>query len=100
MVAEVADPVDNAYHGARKLVARSGMADNLATDTVFLGSKGESDERDASQVGDITGERVKAIVSNEQLDVAEAIRVALSRTAILAGTKGPKESHVAQVGYR
>jgi hypothetical protein len=83
LVAKVADSVDNAGDGTGKGVAGPGVADNFATDTVFLGSKRESNKRNAIQIGDITGERIKAIVANEELDIAETKGVAFTRTAVL-----------------
>jgi hypothetical protein len=75
------------------------MADDFSTDTIFLGSKRERDERNAVEFGKVTCERVKAIVAYEQLHVTETKRVAVSRTAVLAGSKEPKERHVAQVRH-
>jgi hypothetical protein len=43
----------------------SGVADNLATDTVFLESERERDESDAVEVSELTRERIKTIVVNE-----------------------------------
>jgi hypothetical protein len=87
IMSKVADAVDNTSHWTCIWVAGPGVADNLATDTVFLGSKGEGDERDAIQVGDVTSERINASVANEQLDVAEPKWVAFTRTTVLAGPK-------------
>jgi hypothetical protein len=69
-------------------------------DTIFLCSKCKSDERNAIQVEEVTRERINAIVANEQLHVAETKRVALTRTAVIAGSKQPTEHHVAQVRLR
>jgi hypothetical protein len=65
MEAKVADSFDNANHGADIEVAGPGVADNLATDTIFLGSERESDESDAVEVSELASERIKAIVVNE-----------------------------------
>jgi hypothetical protein len=95
---EVTDSVDNADDGAGIEVAGPGMANNLSTDTIFLGSERESDESDTVEVGEVATERIKAIVAYEELDVTETKRVAFSGTAILARAKEPKECHVTQVG--
>ena len=99
VLAKVSDAVDNADDGAGIGVAGPSVADDLATDTVFLGSEREGDERDAVQVGEGTREQVKAILANEQLHVAQTERVACTRTAVLAGAEEPKERHVAQVRH-
>jgi hypothetical protein len=57
--------VDNTSHGTGIEVAGLGMTDNLATDTVFLCSKRESDECNSVQVSEVTSERIKATVANE-----------------------------------
>jgi hypothetical protein len=65
MEAKVADSVDNANHGADTEVVGPGVADNLTTDTIFLGSERESNESDVVEVSEHTSERGKAIVVNE-----------------------------------
>jgi hypothetical protein len=97
--AKVADAVDNADDRTGIDVTGSGMSDNLATNTIFLGSKGERDERNAVEVSKITRERVKASIADEQLHVAETEQVILCRTAVFAGSQKPKECHVAQVRH-
>jgi hypothetical protein len=67
------------------------VPDDFATDTVLLGGEGERDEGNAIQVGEVTRERVDAIIADKELHVAETKRVALTRTAVLAGSKQPKE---------
>jgi hypothetical protein len=97
--AKVADAVDNTNHGTGIEVARPRVADNFATDTIFLGSERESDEGDTVEVSELTSERIKTSVADEELDIAEAKRVAFTRAAIFARAKEPKERHVAQVGH-
>jgi hypothetical protein len=95
VLAKVADAADNAYHGAGIEVARAGMPDNLTSDTVFLSRERECNERDASEVGEGTSERVESGIPDEQLDVAETKGVTVTGAAVLAWSEEPEESKVA-----
>jgi hypothetical protein len=75
-------------------VAGPGMADHLATDTVFLCSKRESDECNSIQVGGVTRERIKGIIANAQLHVAQMKKVAITRTIVLARSYAPKKDAI------
>jgi hypothetical protein len=96
--AEVADSVDNTNHGVGIEVAGPVVADNFATDTIFICTcecESESDKGDTAEVSEVIRERIKATVANEELHVAEPKRVALTGAAIFARAKEPKERHVA-----
>jgi hypothetical protein len=67
---EVAYAVDNTDYWAGVEVVGPGMSNNLATNAIFLCSERESDEGDPVEVIKRTSERVYAIVSDEELDVA------------------------------
>jgi hypothetical protein len=97
--AKVANAVDNTNHRTCIEVTGAGMADDLATNTIFLGGERESDEGNTVEVSEVTSEWINASIANEELYVAETKRVALTGAAILARAKEPKECHVAQVGH-
>ena len=95
MEAKVADTVDDANNGLGVEVTRSGMADNLTTDTIFLSSERESDEGDTVEVGEVTRERIEAMVANEMLHITQTKGMAFTRTAVFTWAKEPEECHVA-----
>ena len=74
MGAEMEHTTDNCGDGAEIGVARSGQANDFATDAVLLGGEGEAGKGGSLKVSRGGGLKVEAFNANKELNVTETER--------------------------